>query len=163
MTSGHGRELLSRMIETRALNLVLVNTRHVEGLRHVKCVEVQSPVDVIWKMLALSSNDVVCERGVIFGFCSVRRFQNISLLLWGSEAGALFSISLHPASGGKGSLVGQKVAREVQGGPRNNFRDADAGCTCHDYFHKEASLQLGGGKRYTHHLTMVQNYEVHRQ
>ncbi|GFW78016.1 transposable element Tc1 transposase [Trichonephila clavipes] len=34
------------------------------------------------------------------------------------------SISLHPASGEKGSLLGQGVAEEVQGGQRNNSRDA---------------------------------------
>ncbi|GFX63263.1 hypothetical protein TNCV_3895881 [Trichonephila clavipes] len=56
------------------------------------------------------------------------------------------SISLHPASGGKKSLLGQGVAREVQGRPCNNFRGA--GCTCDDYFHKEVDSQLGGGKRY---------------
>ncbi|GFX50746.1 hypothetical protein TNCV_2723311 [Trichonephila clavipes] len=50
---------------------------------------------------------------------------------------APFSIPLHPAGRReKGSLVGQGVAGEVQGGPRNNFRGAE--CTCDDYFLKEA-------------------------
>ncbi|GFX74998.1 hypothetical protein TNCV_1845701 [Trichonephila clavipes] len=61
----------------------------------------------------------------------------------------LFSISLHPASGGKGSLLGQGVVGEVQGGPRNYFRDAGAGYTCDDDFRKEVDSQLGGKKRYT--------------
>ncbi|GFS91529.1 hypothetical protein TNCV_1139561 [Trichonephila clavipes] len=60
----------------------------------------------------------------------------------------LFSTSLHPAGGGKETLLGHGIMGEVQGGPRNNFRNAGAGYTCGDYFHMEADSQLGVGKRY---------------
>ncbi|GFV41831.1 hypothetical protein TNCV_3629821 [Trichonephila clavipes] len=49
--------------------------------------------------------------------------SNSGSLCFGDQRPApLFSISLHPARGGKESFVSQGVAREVQGGPRNNFK-----------------------------------------
>ncbi|GFU91863.1 hypothetical protein TNCV_3192491 [Trichonephila clavipes] len=82
-------------------------------------------IQAIWNFLPQadywSSNDMVCEREIPFGPPFTSKVQSISL--FGDQRSVpLLSISLHPASGGRGSLMGQGVAGEVQGGPRNNIK-----------------------------------------
>ncbi|GFW57545.1 transposon Tf2-6 polyprotein [Trichonephila clavipes] len=94
----------------------------------------------------LSSNVVVCERGVPFRRPLTSKVQSISRRGSGPMP---FSIPLHPAGRREKRFpVVPNVAGRAKAGPRNNFQNAGAECTCEDYFHKDADSQLGGRKRY---------------